>query len=228
MALGDREEKIYIGTFKGSFIRKARVGDTNVVERVNKLNKTVKEIHFTYIKAHLVDIQYKEGDYGRTVNFILKDGEENYTLQASVKSGLASLIINRLPVLEFDKQVELNIGFNNDKERAWFSLAQGYENIPDYFNEWDDENKVFLQKHKFPKWEQIVVNGETVWDASKQLAYQEKVVEKYVEAIKAAAPADQPKQEMPDQAHYTAPGEAAPMPTTEPENLNEEEDNLPF
>jgi hypothetical protein len=238
MALGDRDQKIYIGTFKGNFIRKAKAGDKKIVERVNKLGKAVKEIHFTRIDAFLTDIKYKDGYYGRQDAYYLKDGEEEYILQAAVKSGLASSVINRLPNLNLAEKMQFAIGYNNEREKAWHTVGQDDSNVDDYFNTWDDDNKVFVQHHDFPKWEQKVVNGEKMWDATEQLKYQEKVVERYIDEIRGEKPITaEPEKEMPDQAHHGEPVAAVtPMTPTKKDialsnkvaKMDEEDDDLPF
>jgi hypothetical protein len=160
----------------------------------------------------LVEINEKDGDYGKRYHFVFDNGGERAALETSLNSNLASAIINRLPSLDLTQPFEIVARWNSSKERALFFINQFGEEVKDHFQTWDADNSKWILNHKFPAWEKVTVNGEEKWDASKQIAYQKKVIAKIMtEELKESnsVPVDQ---DLPD----------APQPQAE------EEDDIPF
>jgi hypothetical protein len=221
----------YIGTFQGFFTKKVPEGTPNAVTRTNKEGASVTEIQFTSLSATLTDIKEKEGKFGKAYQFIFQDETESVCLESQTNSGLTSAIINRLPALDllspFD--IEAKWVVKDGKGRVYYNIYQGSdEAIKDFFQEWDEEKKEWNRLHGFPSWEQIEHNGELVWDASKQMAYQKKVVDKY---FGFDVPRQEPVGEVPDHAKVqptAPPPEEEPIPSKpEPED-DGMVDDLPF
>ena len=199
------------GTFQGKFTIRVAEGTEGAVSRVNKLDKTVHEIQFNRLTGRLVEINEKDGDYGLRYHFIIDNGQDKAALETSLNSNLASSIINRLPNLDLTQPFEIVARWNASKERALFFVNQNGEEVKDFFQEWDADNKKWILNHKFPAWEKKKINGEDKWDSSKQIAYQQKVIAKYMPEMEAAT---------------AAVAEAKPDAPAPPQS--EEEDDLPF
>ena len=208
--MSQTNDMIYIGTFQGKFTRRVSEGTPDAVSRVNKQDKTVHEIQFNRLIGNLVDIKEKTGDYGARYHFIMKNGDTTVAIESGLSSNLASSIINRLPNLDLSQPFEIVARWNMSKERALFFINQNGEEVKDYFQTWDEGTKKWTLNHKFPAWEKKEINGEEKWDASKQIAYQKKVVARYVAEIPEAVVE-----------------EAAPEAPAPPQ-AEEAEDDLPF
>ena len=209
--MGNTNDLKYIGTFQGKFTIRTSQSTEGAVSRINKLDKEVWEIQFNRLTGKLVEIKQKDGDYGLRYHFIIENGDMTAALETSLNSNLASSIINRLPNLDLTKPFEIVARWNASKERALFFVNQDGEEIKDFFQEWDADNKKWILHHKFPAWEKKKINGEDKWDSSKQIAYQQKVIERYMKAAHEAV----------EEAKVEAVEEI-------PQPQSEEEDDLPF
>lgn len=227
----NRREKTYVGLFQGNFTLKVPEGTEKAITRVNKNGKTIHEIQFTSLSGVLSDIIEKDGEFGKAYQFVISDKDESVVLETGVNSAIASAIINRLPNIDLLSPVEIVSSYSAAKEKTYFSVYQGSsdEGIKDYFQTWD-EITGWTQHHGFPVWEKIMLNGEEKWDASKQIAFQKKIVNKYFgfeNRMEAPAPAPvEPEQKMPDQELYDIVADPinkkpqeVPMPTQEPNDL---------
>lgn len=206
--IGNTNDLKYIGTFEGKFVMRVSEGTEGAQSRVNKLGNTVHEIRFNKLTGQLVDIIEKDGDYGKRYQFVFSNKGDKAALESSLKGNLASAIINRLPNLDLSSPFEIVSRYNNEKGSAYFFINQDGEEVKDYFQTWDSDTKKWTLHHKFPAWEKIIVDGEEKWDSTKQIAYQKKVVAKYL-----------PELQVNDVA------ESIPEP---PVMEEEEEEDLPF
>ena len=215
--VGNTNQNTYIQTFKGMFTIKVPEGTEGATKRENKNGKVVHEIQFNKLTGFLLGIENRETeDYGIRTQFHIynEEDDKDAILETKRGSNLYSAIVNRLPNLDLKKPFEIVSKYNSDKERSYYFVNQDGKEVEDKFQTYDKESNEWNLHHGFPAWEQITVKGEKVWDNTKQVEFQEDVIETLMPDIKATKKAWEKKQEA-----------KAPAVSEEPEYEEDEADS---
>ena len=165
MGLQNREEGNYITILGGKFSQRVHEGSEGSVMRTNKVGKVVHERYYDSFTAKLIGIKVKDGDYGKTWNFLFKDKEDVYTLQMSYSNGLAKAFLKMLPNIDVSKEMKLSPSQKEEDGKTKTSLFvnQDGQSIKHAYTR---ENP-----NGMPQMEEITVKGEKVWDDTKQIAF---------------------------------------------------------
>jgi hypothetical protein len=153
MGLREREPKTYANIISDGTIRvKTSESDLKAVRRDYELKDGTKGTKFERVYHELSGIieaiQFYEGDYGKTIHLVVKDGEEKIILSVGMQTNYADDLMKKLPSLDLTKEVTLKPYSFTDKEkklRKGISINQGGNKIKSFFH--DAENKPL---HGFP------------------------------------------------------------------------------
>ncbi len=160
----------YIGIFEGKFSQRVTKDTPGAVMRVNKIGATVYEKYYTDFTGKLIDIKVKDGAYGKQWIFVFLAGGKNYNIQFPYSNGLASSILKMLPNMDFTKLITLQPSRKEEDGvmKSSIFVKQGNELVK-YAHTKTNPNGM-------PYKELILVNGVTVSDYTKQLAFFEEMV----------------------------------------------------
>jgi hypothetical protein len=147
MGLREREPKTYANIISDGTIRvQVSESDPKAVRRDYELKDGTKGTKFERVYHELSGIieaiQFYEGDYGKTIHLVVKDGEEEIILSVGMQTNYADDLMKKLPNINFTKEVTLKpYSFTDDKKklRKGISIIQDGEKIKSFFN--DAENK---------------------------------------------------------------------------------------
>lgn len=162
---------IYLGVYAGKITRKVAAGTPDAVKRTNKLGNDVWELTYNNLTGKLVNIEWRDNaDYGREIHFVLRDGDETYRLQVPFSGRVASGIVTRLPNVNLEKVIEINIGLDTKKETpTTFSfIRQSGETVKSAYTK-DNPNGC-------PPLTKIKRKGKEEWDDSDMLEFLEKMI----------------------------------------------------
>lgn len=173
MATVDFNSAIYYTISDGKICRQHREPVEGSVSRVNKNGKTVHETFYKALKGRIVDIQTKDGDYGKQWLVTLQDESgTRETLQFQFSSGYANGFLRALPNVDFTKEVVIapNLQIKDDKKKTTIFLSQlnnegKWEALKWYFTK-DEPNGI-------PDLEQKKVKGKIVYDDSEIMEFLE-------------------------------------------------------
>jgi hypothetical protein len=180
MATVDFNSAIYYTISDGKICRQHREPVEGSVSRVNKNGRTVHETFYKALKGRIVDIQTKDGDYGKQWLVTLQDESgTRETLQFQFSSGYANGFLRALPNVDFTKEVVVapNLQIKDDKKKTTIFLSQQnsegkYEALKWYFTK-DEPNGI-------PDLEQKKVKGKIVYDDSEIMEFLESFVSKSI------------------------------------------------
>ncbi len=171
----------FYNIFKGKFTSKAPDDYTgeDLVERINKEGKAVRERHFNRLEdILLVDIKEEEHDeYGKSYNFFFMDGNEYIKVKVSAGSSVASGIMVRLENILLEKSIDIELYFfpkdkENPKERTHLNIWQDGKKL----------GKVYTKDNpgKLPQPVEREINNEMVWDWTEQRKYWSSLIKSMV------------------------------------------------
>jgi hypothetical protein len=158
----------------GFFTTKSNEQDPEAHKRIKKDLSEVWERRYGAIYGYLVAIRNKSIEYGGAtikmveLYFVEKIGDENYdVLSLNENASNLNRILMRLPLVNFEKPVELQVYKYHDK-------AKGVDKT--YVDVWQDEQKVLPKYTKdhmgnCPEWQKVKVRGKEEWDNYDQLMY---------------------------------------------------------
>lgn len=175
---GIRERKIYVRVKDGYFERQALPGDDltsdQMVTRERKDGSRYDIWRFSWIEGCIRSISVGGQDIkGKTYDVlyvtISMTGEER-TLRLWLDSDPARDLLDRMPHISADEIVTINVGYDKFKDREFLWISSGSDNISKYYTAQHPYDK--------PEWEQKEINGQTVWDKTRQIRwYKGKVIE---------------------------------------------------
>ena len=179
-ATNESTNKIYLTTFQGMMVRRVAKGTPDAKMRINKMGDEVHELQFDTLSGYLDDIRLEEPpeknpEYGKSWAFVIEDGDEVFELKLGAKGREASAFLSRLPNMDFSQPVKVKTYFIEGDDKKWrgfLAIHQNGEKVEPYFSK-DNPNGL-------PQLESTVVDGETVWDGSKQRAFFLRMVEEKV------------------------------------------------
>jgi len=196
MGLENRTGGNYITILGGKFCQRVEEGTEGAETRVNKLGNTVHEKFYDSFTGKLIDIKTRDGNYGKTWEFIFQDTQEPYVLQLSYSNSFATAFLKMLPNADLTKEMKVSPSVKevDGKNKSSLFINQDGKALKHAYTR---ENP-----NGMPDMEQVQVNGQMVWDDSKRLAFLENMVKttilpklaemKAQNTTAPAEPADQP------------------------------------
>lgn len=184
---------IYLSLYKGVVTQRVKSDTPGAIQRENKKGDIVFEKQFAGVGGYITSIRKKSVEfdgitqYQWEFTFTVRGGgkSQNYVLTIPESSRIGGQVMNRLPNVDFTKEVDLTTGEGIDKETGkpfqWAVLKQnGVKVEPAYTRE---------APNGLPPLQKIKVRGQEAWDNSDQLAFYDKVIENVIiPKIQAANP----------------------------------------
>ena len=170
MLENEEKKKVYVTVRNNKFTVKTREGEGT--QRTTKTGKTVWENEFSKLTGRITNVKKKTTEWeGKKIvswDVQIADGNETMVLSLNYGSSEARSFLSRLPNIETDSDVTLNV----------FPFAGENKKEHTYISAWQFGNKVkpFYTKENLPGMKKIVFKGEERWDDSEQQAVFEKMV----------------------------------------------------
>ena len=177
--LNEVKEVIYVGLFNGKFSVKVNEHEEGAVARINKNGIQVFEKYYGAIGGLLTNIKAREGRYGKTYVFTFSDGEDIVKVETAILHEFTTAIINRLPRLDLKKTINVVASHSARNDKTYFNVYQDDVPIEDHFQKWNNDLRSWERFNDYPEWERVELNGQQVWDYSKQLEFQKNVASQY-------------------------------------------------
>jgi len=165
MGLETRGEGKYITILGGKFCQRVQEGTEGAVTRKNKMGNTVHEKFYDSFTGKLVDIQVKDGNYGKTWNFSFRDQKEMYTLQLSYSNSFSTAFLKMLPNIDVTKEMKVSPSVKEVDGKNRSSLFVNQDGAP------VKHAYTMAQPNGMPDMEQLTIKGELVWDDTKRVAF---------------------------------------------------------
>lgn len=172
MGLENREGGNYITILGGKLCQRVPEGTEGAITRVNKVGKTVHERFYDSFTGKLINISVKDGDYGKSWNFVFRDKEDDYTLQLSYSNSFATAFLKMLPNIDLTKEMKVTpvVKEVDGKDRSSLFVNQDGQTVKHAYTK---ENP-----NGMPDMEQVEVKGQKVWDDSKRIAFLYEMVQR--------------------------------------------------
>lgn len=182
MGLSTTEEsngsiKNYLNITGGKITQKVKAGTTGAVVRTNKMGNEVSELHFDTLSGQIVNIHIEPSPYADKVWVItIRDGIDFYYLHLSYSGGTTMGLLNKLPNIDFSKDVILKVFriFNetSKKDKDYLVVYQGG------MTKGHKVETAFPKENPngLPPMEQIKVKGALQWDDTKQMEWLENLI----------------------------------------------------
>lgn len=156
----------YLTIINGKITKKASIATPGAIERVNKMNETVYELHFDSLTGMVKKIDTKDGDYGKQWLITITDNLDDFMIQIPFSGRYANGFLKRLPNIDLNNEIEIKTGVF--QEKPYLSVYQNGQKVPYYFTK--------ETPHGLPEMEQVMVKGKPQWDDSKMLLWLENYV----------------------------------------------------
>lgn len=168
----------YYRVVDGKLFVKAKDGEPVEETYVDAKDREYRGRFPAALEGYLVGIRIASSEFeGKRTEkaqwqFLLKDGDESYTLTMHYESDYAQRAINALAnVKDFGTKLRFSPWMINDKGKS-------YRGVSIYAPPYTKEARVMpkYDKESIPKWREVVVSGKTMWDKSDALAFYERIV----------------------------------------------------
>lgn len=171
MGLELRQSGNYITILGGKFCQRVPEGTEGSAQRTNKLGNIVHEKFYEHFTGKIVDIKVREGNYGKTWNFMFQDKEDIYTLQLSYSNSFSTALLKMLPNVDLTKEMRVSPSVKEfeGKNRSSLFINQDGKAIKHAYTR--------AVPNGMPDMEQITVNGVLVWDDTKRLVFLQNMVD---------------------------------------------------
>lgn len=157
MGLKQREQKTFANIISDGTIR-VRTEETNpkAVRRDYELKNGIKgtkyELVYNELSGIITGVEFYDGEYGKSLNISVRDGEAKILLSVGMQSNYAEDIMKKMPALDLDKETIFKPYNFKDKKtgklKRGVSINQGENKIMNFFS---DADKNML--HNFPEFE---------------------------------------------------------------------------
>jgi hypothetical protein len=117
---------------KGAVLREYETSDGKKGEKWEQV--------YTKAEGHIVNMSFRDGDFGEQVMITVNDGTDEFTIAQGVSTSFGEDILKKLPSLDLSKSVTFApYSFNDDKGRSvkGVTLYQDGEKVKNAF--WDGE-----------------------------------------------------------------------------------------
>ena len=101
------------------------------------------ELLYKDIEGEVVNVQFRDGDYGEQVQITVRDNDEDITISQGVGTNFGEDLLKKLPNIQFEKRAKFApYAFTDDseKERRGVTIYQDGEKVSSHF--WDGEKNV--------------------------------------------------------------------------------------
>jgi len=178
--ISKQNNNVYLALVKGVITQRVKPGTEGATQRENKKGDVVFEKQYSGLSGFIVNIRKESAEFDGVTQYqwritFIVDGDDgkNYILTIPEASRICGQIMNRLPNVDFTKEVDLFTGEGVDKETGkpfqWATIKQGGEKVMPKFTK-DNPNGL-------PPLSRIKVRGQEMWDSSDQLAFYDKMIE---------------------------------------------------
>jgi len=192
MLENEETRKVYVSVRNNHFTVKTREGEG--IERTMKSGKKVWEKTFDRMTGKIVNVKKKATEWeGKKIvswDVTMTDGEETEVLSLNYGSNEARCFLSRLPNIDLDSEVVLNVfpySGKNGKERTYITAYQFGRKVD-----------AFYTKENLPQLKKIMYKGEERWDDSEQEVIFEKMVLDKFPLMKKEEPEHEDAQSNPD------------------------------
>ena len=166
----EQKSNNYYNVAGGKIVRsfgKTKPEGIETQSRVNKNGETVYELIYDFIEGRIAEAKIESSEnFGDFIKLKITDGKEVVSLSIGFKSSYGRHFIFRIPNFDFRSAIKIKpYSFIDDtgKTRIGLVIYQNGQKIASAHTK-DDPNGL-------PQLEQVTFNGETKWDATKQLAF---------------------------------------------------------
>jgi len=172
MGLENRQGGNFITILGGKFCQRVTEGTEGALKRTNKIGNVVFEKFYDNFTGKLVDITTRDGDYGKSWNFMFQDKGEVYTLQLSYSNSFSTAFLKMLPNVDLTKEMKVSPKTQevDGKRKSSLFINQDGKALKHAYTR-DNPNGM-------PDMKQTKVKGVVVWDDTERLEWLEKMVEK--------------------------------------------------
>jgi hypothetical protein len=160
----------FLSVFNGKLTRKVKEGTEGAVSRENKKGDTVWELTYDNLSGMLIGVEFRDGDYGKEIHFLVEDGIDVYKLQCPFSSAIAKSFVSRLPNCKLKEPIEIRTGWDKEKEKGFSYIKQDGKTVPSAYSKDNPNGLPPMIKQK--------VKGKETWDDSDQLEFLEKMLAK--------------------------------------------------
>lgn len=98
------------------------------------------ELLYKELEGEIVNIQFRDGDYGEQVQITVRDNDEDITISQGVGTNFGEDILKKLPSIQFEKRAKFApyaFTDESEKERRGVTIYQDGEKVSSHF--WDSE-----------------------------------------------------------------------------------------
>lgn len=168
----ESSSKQYWSTFQGSFRRRAKATDEphEVITRINKNDKEVKEVARTALAGKITNIYFEPSEYGEQLKIELDANEQGQVpvLGFGVESKDGRDLMKKIPALDLSKEVKFAPYqfVDEDDKRSGITLYQSEngefdKKIGNHF--WDDEKKEAINGFPSIDWDNASEKERKIW-----------------------------------------------------------------
>lgn len=183
---GIREQRIYVGIKDGMFERAAMPGDDFKLQTTKERKDGSKYdvVRFSYLEGNIAALYVMPQEINKRVYdflyVVVKNIGEERIIRTWLDSDCARDILDRIPNLSGDMLLTINVGADPAKDnREFVWINSGADKISKYYNAKNRYDK--------PDWEPTMINGQKVWDKSKQLDWYKQKVREWDQSLRKTA-----------------------------------------
>lgn len=159
---------VYLNVADGRLVRQYKEKNDKTIERVTTTGKTVYEEYFKDLTGYITSITTRDTDFGKQLQVVIKDGEENYIISMKFGSRNASSFLKALPNVDKDEEVRVMPWIMKDrlditKKITGITIYQNNIKVPPAFTK-DNPNGL-------PQMKQFKVKGKIQWDDTEMMDF---------------------------------------------------------
>lgn len=167
----------YLQIMGGSFRQSVKEGTPDAIERKNKNDVKVWELHFGTVVGFITLASVTEEKFGKELHLQITNDGEHYVIQTQANSGYAYGFFSRMENIDFSKEIEISAYEIPNEVGVKKPILCVYQGV-------DEKGKRKLVSSKYtkenpgscPPMEKMIYQGKEVWDSTKRTAYFENLV----------------------------------------------------
>lgn len=171
---------IYLGVANGKLVQEVKEKQSDSVERVNKVGRTVHEVFYKDLTGVITKITTKENDYGKQWQIVFEDGDDKYMVQMPYSGRYSSSFLKALPNVAQGVPVrfmpwEMTDKNNASKKVTGVTLYQNEAKVPSAYTK-EDPNGL-------PEMKKVKVKGKDTWDDSDMMSFLEEMANDWMKSF---------------------------------------------
>jgi hypothetical protein len=171
---------IYLGVANGKLVQEVKEKQSDSVERVNKVGRTVHEVFYKDVTGVITKITTKENDYGKQWQIVFQDGDEKFMVQMPYSGRYSSSFLKALPNVAQGVAVrfmpwEMTDKNNASKKVTGVTLYQNEAKVASAYTK-EDPNGL-------PEMKKVKVKGKDTWDDSDMMSFLEQMAQDWVRSF---------------------------------------------